>query len=325
MEQQRRQRRASDGIRTALLTGVLTCAFGCSAVAGSPVAGTSVSGPAVATAVPQTATATPEPDRRYEYPSGADEVVISLSWGGGLVPASYAWTHITDTMLLGDGTLVSTRGVDQLPGGSGDPEPAFERANWLQPLQSSTLDDETIQRLLRLADDSGLLVEDLDFGWPGVYDAGSAGVEINVDGRHIQLSASALGLDDDTVGENIDAEQVAARQKLRAFMAAVGEAAATAPLPYLPHAVVILRMDPESSYQGDDVDGIDQAWPIRTVPKPPGGSPSCVEVTGDEVGLLADALSRASVRTQWLAGSQTMKWLVFRPKLPDDEGCERQF
>lgn len=315
---------AALGLTTAFLAGCST------STAGAPVStATALTTTAQTTsATPTATTTTPTPSTEqqiYDVPTGPDDVVISVSWAGGLVPVDYFLTFISSFVLLGDGTLISS--APQTP--SGDPDnqpPSYPHANFLTPLQATQLTPQQVQELLQRADSVGLLGE-VDFGGTNVMDAGSAFVDITVGGETFQHSAPALGISDDEPNDVIDAAEVKARKDLGEFIDEVHRLAESNPVPYQPKSIVVNRMniDGAAYLPEKKIHTVAAKWPLSEVPESPKDSKrlTCVVVTGEDARVLADALATAEPNTSWTAGDEELDWVIFRPLLPGDPECDQ--
>jgi hypothetical protein len=240
------------------------------------------------------------------HPTEPDAVVVRVLVGGGFVPVEQSLATIASSTLLGDGTLVTA-----------GPVPLIYPGPAIQPLQSTVLGEEQVQALLARADELGLLDGPLDFGTPNVADAPSTTVTFVVDGRTIDQTANALGMEgmDDTVGEDQQANRAALQEFLDALAALpAGDEVVTPP------AVAVFALgapvtDPDLPQEPVD-------WPLATPPASDGtdGGWPCTLVTGADVDTLLAALEGANAATPWVIdGVETA--LAFRPVLPGDAGC----
>ncbi|MDQ3733784.1 MAG: hypothetical protein M3400_07285 [Actinomycetota bacterium] len=253
--------------------------------------------------------------RLYDHAAGVEDVLVSITSGGGFVPVEYNLRNLPQFLLLGDGTaIVGGVTIAIYPG------PA------LQPLQSAILSEGQIQELFTVADDAGLLAGEIDFGEPPVADAPTTTVEISVDGRTVTQSAYALDFSDDPSFGLSEAE-MAARAGLQSFIETAQGMVGSASAGYEPNGVVVYRLGPYEGPPADEpeLDQPPQTWPIETAPAVPTttepGAATCVVVSGPEVPTLLAALAEANELTPWLIGSDPPARMVFRPLLPGDPGC----
>ncbi|MDQ3717285.1 MAG: hypothetical protein M3381_14945 [Actinomycetota bacterium] len=248
----------------------------------------------------------------YEYPTGSQDVVVSVDHAGRSVPPEYALRNTAEFLLLGDGTVI-------FPGAVNEPYPGVA----IFPLQTTTFTEDQIQALLAAADEAGLLGEPIDYGKPGISDQATTYVDITVDGRTVSHSVYALDSEGDNEA-NLSAASRAARAALRDFLATHSQDSGNGPF-YQPDAVLAYRLptstEPPAAPENEQEP---RTWPIATVPPPVAeGSPhSCVAVTGQEAADLLGALAEANELTPWLIGTEVPARLAFRPLLPGDPGCE---
>jgi FtsP/CotA-like multicopper oxidase with cupredoxin domain len=133
----------------------------------------------------------------------------------------------------------------------------------------------------------GLLEAPLDHGQPNVADAPSTTVTFVVDGRTVEQTANALGMEgmDDTVTE----DQQANRAALQEFLDALA-ALPAGDQPVVPDAIAVVTLgtpttDPELPQEPVE-------WPLATAPEAPTGDVGfpCTLVTGADVATLLTAL-----------------------------------
>ena len=121
----------------------------------------------------------------YDHPTGADDVVIQISYEGGLVPAGVGFTQVPALLITGDGRVI-TEG----------PVPAIYPGQLLPNLVQRTITEAGIQTLLAKADELGLLAN-VRYTNPHsqIADAPDTVVTITVDGTTYRHVAYALGFD----------------------------------------------------------------------------------------------------------------------------------
>jgi hypothetical protein len=308
----RRARRiAATATAVALALGLAACGDDDDVVTGDSTATTGTATTGTATTDTDGGT-TPSTDGTTEgapipHPTEADASVVRVLVGGGFVPVEQSLATIASTTLLGDGTLVTAA-----------PVPAIYPGPAIQPLQSTVLTEEQVQALLARADELGLLDAPLDFGTPNVADAPSTTVTFVVDGRTIEQTAGALGMEG--MDESVTDEQQANRAALHEFLDAIAALPAGDEV-LEPSAVAVFALGPPMTDPQLPQEPVD--WPLAeapaTLPEPVGGWP-CTLVTGADVGMLLGALEGANAATPWVVdGVETA--LAFRPVLPGDPGC----
>ena len=125
------------------------------------------------------------PPTGIAHPTGAQEVVLKLSYEGGFVPAGTAFVNTPALLVSGDGHVYT---------------PAITPAIFPGPLLPSilvkTITESGIQRMLAAVKRAGLFVTALDLsGGTGVADASNTVLTINAGGKNYVQSAYALGAD----------------------------------------------------------------------------------------------------------------------------------
>lgn len=129
------------------------------------------------------------------HPTGSDEVVIKLSYEGGLVPVGYAFASVPALLVSGDLRMFSE-----------GPIPAIFPGPLLPNILVQHLSEADLQAMLRVVEDAGLLAPPPDYrGGGNVADAPNTVVTINAAGGSFVHSAYALGIGD---------PETPARQKL---------------------------------------------------------------------------------------------------------------
>jgi hypothetical protein len=149
---------------------------------GSP-AGSPVTSPEGSPEVSPTA-----PSGEISHPTGATDVVVRLSEGGGMMIPTYTLAQVPYFTLYGDGTVIY-RPVSE-------PLPEVEPGDPLRfpQLHVATMTEDQVQALLRDAlGPGGLGVARERYDTMFVSDAPTALFEINADGREKAVSVYALG------------------------------------------------------------------------------------------------------------------------------------
>ena len=119
------------------------------------------------------------------HPTGANDVVMKLSYEGGFVPADTAFINTPALLVSGDGK-VYTPGVD----------PAISPGPLLPNIVVRTITEDGIQRLLGIVEHAGLMTDLPDYsGGKGVADAPNTILTIHAANGSFVHSAYALGAD----------------------------------------------------------------------------------------------------------------------------------
>ena len=237
-------------------------------------------------------------------PAAPDALVLQVVRAGGFLPLGAAFGSVPSVSVYGDGRVVSEGAQIEVW-----PAPA------LPSVQAARLDDAELRRLV---DAGGAVVEaQEDYGQPPVADAPTTAVVVQDGDRRGVAAAVAL---EELSGEphgagGLTAEQRAARERLRAYVRQVQDAAAAAPAQAYEPAGLAVLAEPYGE-PGADVPSSELAWP-----GPPLTAGSCVVVPAAEAAQVQQAAAAASVETRWTAGGQVLR-LAFRPLLPHERTCE---
>ena len=151
--------------------------------------------------------ATDEPPHstdRYEHHTDPDAVVLRISDEGGFVPAEHSFTNAPRLLITGDGRLIQ-----------GGPVIAIYPGPLLPNLLQRSISEAGMQRLIKLADERGLLA---NVAYPrpaSIADAADTVMTITVGGETFEHRAYALGLGGGPEGGETDE----ARARLFDFVA----------------------------------------------------------------------------------------------------------
>jgi hypothetical protein len=268
-----------------------------------------------------TSTTTPGPSSTtlpagaISHPTGADEVVLRVSTGGGLVPIEYNYTMIPEFTLYGDGRIV-------VPGAT----PAIFPGPALPNLQTTVVPEQTVQAILTAAKEAGLFQNGVDYGQPGVYDAGSTTFTINAEGTTYTSGIYALGFTD---SGNLTAEQKKARvaiadlhDKLNDPSTLTSTQLTWEPYDFTTLAAYSRPVDPAATPGQTDVQPNHLPWPLADLASSGEALPNSqglrkVVVSGDDLATLETLLQQATQITLWESGGTDYN-LWFRPLLPDE-------
>lgn len=215
--------------------------------------------------------ATPAPSasgQTYDVPTGADDVVISVTYEGGFVPIEMVFANTPAALITGDGRALTT-----------GPVPAIYPGPLLPNLQQRSITTEAVQELLAMADELGLLAEVEYARNDQIADAPDTVVTIAANGAVHQHRAYALGLGGPGSEDDPD------RANLLEFVTAMTD---------LPGTVGEDQLGPESEFVPD-------TYLIRATPADPaaaateGIEPTIVAWPADAPVRLADADDCAEV------------------------------
>ncbi len=266
-----------------------------------------------------TTTATPSsttlPAGAISHPTGADELVLRVSTGGGFVPIEYNYTMVPEFQLYGDGRIIVT-----------GPIPAIYPGPALPNLQTTIVPEETVQAMLGAAKEAGLFQNGVDYGQPGVADVGTTTITVNAEGTTYTSQIYALGFDG---GGNLTMQQQEARAAITDLRDKLNDPSTltSAELTWEPYDFTALTVysrpvDPATTTGQTDVQPNYLPWPLadlatagEAVPNSPGLRK--VVVSGEDLATLKPLLAQATQITVWKSGGTEYN-LWFRPLLPDE-------
>jgi hypothetical protein len=249
------------------------------------------------------------------HPTGARQVVLRVSSGGGFVPVQANLRAMPSFTLYGDGTVIVPGPVIQIY-----PGPA------VTPLNRSKLSERQVQALLKRARAAGLLaphrIDYGDMGTIGVSDAPTTTLIANAAGRHVTRQAYALGIT--AAGGRLSPAQAKARKALARFIAGLPQGASAKR--YAPHAIAAYV----GPYRGQAQPGAKRVvWPLASNLATAGKRVSsgleyrCIVVGGAGVQKLTATLRKANEQSRWAAraGAKASYQVIARPLLPDERRC----
>ena len=242
----------------------------------------------------------------YQYPTGADEVVIEYAEVGGFVPREFAFQQTPNVLVSGDGRLFG-------PGAQIEIYPG----PLLPAVQVQTITDEGIQTLLAAADEAGLF-QQVDYEQPtNIADASTAQVTINVDGQTYVHEAYALGLANPN---EPGVETTPERQALADFIAQLMDLPTLVGADQLgeqtifeadEYGIEALVVDDLSVYGSDGIEPTVVDWPAEATVRLADAA-TCTVVSADEVG---ETLAAANQLTFFTDAGITYQVLA-KPILP---------
>lgn len=249
-----------------------------------------------------------------QHPTGARELILRISTGGGFVMPGTDQIALPDFSLMGDGRVIY-----------GGPQIEIYPGPALPNVLSRTVTEAGIQTILDAARDAGLLGADAHYDHPGIADAPTTTFTVNADGvRHV-VSAYALGSDDGGMA-NPDADK---RAKLQAFRERASNLSSWLPAGSLgeeePFDFDALRIVVRPAFASDgDVKPNEIVWPLATPLRSFGSelveNTRCGVIDGEDARTVTAKARNATQITRWLDGGDAYQ-LSFRPQLPDETGC----
>ncbi len=306
-----------------LLVAGLATAFAVAACTGgaspSPAAPSGSAAPTGAGGSP--APSPSSPTGQIAHPTGANELVLRFSEGGGFVAPNFALVETPYFSLYGDGTVIYR------PVSAAFPEQKQGQPMRFPPLQVATMTEAQVQALL--ADGlgaGGLGVAKPRYDNGMVADAPTAVFVVNADGRQKQVTAYALGFGSDPANPKPDdaiLEAMAAfAERLRNFDQEVAKGNAT--------DVGLYRPDRfrASLLEGGFVEGPARSWPWPTfgpdaftvVDQDSGFGFASKVLSGLEMSVLGLENPEGGVSGIALLGPDGKTYVLgLRPLLPDEQ------
>jgi hypothetical protein len=255
------------------------------------------------------------PASHYNVATGADQLVLQVTTGGGNVPIAVQLTHTPWFALYGDGRVV-VKG----------PVVAISPAPLLPNLRQMHVTQAEVQKIVGEADRAGLLGPDARFDAVDIYDASTTVFTTIVDGKTHTIRAYALDYDVE-VKDRVVTE---ARQKLSGFERQISGLAAflgreVSDADAYDAAVMRVFTSPIGSSDPDILTRQVVAWPLNSDPGTAGEAASvqnvrCLALTGPDLETFLTVARTANSLTTWTYGAGRYSVYV-RPLYPDESGC----
>lgn len=250
-----------------------------------------------------------------DHPTESADVLLRISTEGGFIPVEYSLTHIPEFTLFGDGTVIVTGPMIEIY-----PQPA------LPNLQTTSLSEEAVQKVLAAAKEAGLMANNKDYGQPTVADAATTTIVVNAEGQSYTSRIYALGFEQDA-GQSLTTDQKKDRAAVSDFIArsfdlGVFQVGTTDWQEYEFAALAIYVMPIDPGFQDySDVQPNRLDWPLVDLsalgePVQPQGFKRLV-VSGEDLKTLQPLLDQATQITLWISGDSEYH-LYFRPLLPSE-------
>jgi hypothetical protein len=258
-----------------------------------------------------------------EHPMGPNDLVLKVEIGGGFIAPAAHFRELPSFALYGDGRLIT-------PG----PQIEIYPGPALPNLQVTRITEDGVQAILEAAKAAGLLGPDRRYDFPTIADAPTTTFTVNAGGGRHVISVYALAeAQQGPPQQGMSQGDLEARQALAAFQGKLGDLGS-----FLPEG----SMNEEGAYAFDELrifvmgesaspePGLEQkpvdwplAQPLASFGQPVTNGPEarCGSVTGDDLSTLRPLVEKANELTPWRSDGSTFA-LVFRPLLPDENGCE---
>lgn len=272
----------------------------------------------VGSAASPTAIGTPTaaPTLAIHHPTGATDVVLRMSTGGGFVAPGFLLTEVPEFSLYGDGTVVFRDPVDA-PAALVPDDGIFRGA----PFKTARLTEDQVQDLLAFAVGPGGLGIARDQYEPGgIADAPSTTFTLRVDGGEKTVSVGALDFDQPQPGP--DASARTAFRQLAARLRRL-DRNGIATTPFAPVAFRGILSDATGAVLGAQI----RTWPWMfgpddfKAPADPNASASQTRtLTADEVAALkVDGIAGGAQSIALRTKDGRAFLLSLRPLLPDEK------
>ena len=257
-------------------------------------------------------------DGGIDHPTGADQVILRLSYEGGFVPIEYGLTQFPSFTLYGDGRIV-------VPGPQIEiyPGPALPAVN------QRIMNEEGVQAIIQAALEAGLGQGDRDhsdFGSTVIADASTAVFTFSANGRVSQVSVYALaelpeqpdGMPDEEFEARTALNDLARRLSALEQWLPRGSVGPEEPFVADGYRLFVGSYRPAEELPQDPVE-----WPLTTPLAAGGGDTAgyaCHPVRDEEWASLAPLAREANQLTPWISRGEKFS-VLFRPLLPDESGC----
>ena len=238
----------------------------------------------------------------------ANDLVLRTETYGGFVAPDLVLGRFPQISVYGDGRVISE-----------GPVPSIYPGPALPNIQVSMITPELIQHLVQEGLTAGVR-NGADLGQPGVADAPTTRVTVVTAGGKQVVTINALS-EAPSNDRRLTADQRDARTRIAAYVKKLGALPSPRSTAYQPTSVVVFAAPWTKPANGPVPKAV--AWPGPSLPGTDIDSATkagCVAVTGDQTPTVLAAAKGANALTPWTTGSS--KWrVVFRPLLPDENGC----
>ncbi|MEV6850336.1 hypothetical protein [Actinoplanes sp. NPDC051411] len=237
----------------------------------------------------------------------ANDLVLRTETYGGFVAPDMILGRFPQISVYGDGRVISQ-----------GPVPSIYPGPALPNIQVSMITPGLVRQLVQEGLSAGVR-NGSDLGQPGVADAPTTRVTVVTAAGKQVVTINALS-EAPSNDRRLTADQRDARAKIAAYVKKLG-ALPKNPTAYQPIAMVVYAAPWTKPASGPVPPA--KAWPGPALPGPdidPATRAGCVAVTGDQTARVLTAAKGANALTPWTTGSRQWR-IVFRPLLPDENGC----
>jgi hypothetical protein len=252
----------------------------------------------------------------FAYPRGADDLVLGITVGGGLVAPGANFAQVPMTTLVGDGRCITV-----------GPQVAIYPGPALPNLRRQVLTGNGMQTVLNAARDAGLMVPDRSYGRPPVADAPTTTFTLVVGSGRFVSGVYALGMESGGTTTDLSNADVQHRQQLLDFERKLGDlttwlGADVGPdEEYVVTKLAVLAQEvPPDAPEPSGVTPNTLDWPLADLATAKStNAGGIVVVEGADLDTLRPLLAQATQITRWRSGGTTYH-LIFRPILPGELG-----
>jgi len=252
-----------------------------------------------------------------------DELLFRVEQSGGFVPVEFIFANLPAVSSYADGRVITNGPMIEIY-----PQPA------LPNLRQTVLTEAGLQRVLGEIRDTGLFTDTTHYEGPEITDLPDTIFTLNDAGRTVVVSAYALGVDETTLPDRVNAGARAELLDLLAFVSNLpsnlpAEEIVSADEAYGIERIKFLAREVDPANPPWDDPALAQteiAWPLDTsldsVAQPYDGpfgelETLCTALDGEDATEVVTALEGANQLTPWESdGTQYLLWV--RPLLPDE-------
>ena len=250
----------------------------------------------------------------FAYPRGANDLVLSIASGGGLLAPQATFSQLPMVTVTGDGRVITT-----------GPQIAVYPAPAMPNLRQQVLAPAGVQAVLNAAQDAGLLVPVTSFGRPPVADAPTTTFTVVVGAGRFVSEVYALGMESGGTTEDLSNDDLRHRQQLIDFERKMTDLSAwlgTEVGPDTTYTVTklaaLVREVPADWTDPSGVRPNTLDWPLGDLATAKDtGAGKVVVIEGGDLDTLRPLLSQATQITLWRSGGATYQ-LTLRPVLPGE-------
>lgn len=242
------------------------------------------------------------------HPTGPDDVILRYGYEGGFVPVGTAFVNLPNLLVTGDGRVFRPGAITlQYPG------------PLVAPMTVRTISEAGIQRLLSLANESGLLAPPPDYSIEAmVTDVGDTVVTFSADGGTFEHRAYALEIEDAGRGNE------AARENLGAYVRLLGDLETTVGAEALGAEEIVVPTAYRFQAYPSDESGVSETEPAPTFVDWPASAgvrlADATECAVVEASAIGDLFETATQLTYFREDGQVYA-LAVAVVLPGDPVC----